>query len=116
MLGTRAGNMEENVVERPTIGDVAALAAVSVGTASKALNGRGSMRPETRQRVREAAERLGFQANVAARSLQGGRTYTVGMITTDSIGRFSIPVLLGSEDSLGAGRMSVFLCDARDDP
>ena len=104
------------MVERPTIIDVAALAAVSVGTASKALNGRGSMRPETRQRVREAAERLGFQANVAARSLQSGRTYTVGMITTDSIGRFSIPVLLGTEDSLGAGRMSVFLCDARDDP
>jgi LacI family transcriptional regulator len=108
--------MEENVVERPTINDVAALASVSVGTASKALNGRGSMRPETRQRVREAAERLNFHANVAARSLQAGRTYTVGMITTDSIGRFSIPVLLGTEDSLGAGRMSVFLCDARDDP
>jgi LacI family transcriptional regulator len=100
----------------PTISDVAALAAVSVGTASKALNGRGSMRPETRQRVREAAERLGFRASAAARSLQAGRTYTVGMITTDSIGRFSIPVMLGAEDSLGAGRMSVFLCDGRDDP
>jgi LacI family transcriptional regulator, galactose operon repressor len=99
-----------------TIADVAALAAVSVGTASKALNGRGSLRPETRQRVREAAERLGFRANAAARSLQLGRTYTVGMITTDSIGRFSIPVMLGAEDALGAGRMSVFLCDGRDDP
>ena len=103
--------------DRPvTISDVAALAAVSAGTASKALNGRGSLRPETRQRVREAAERLGFQANAAARSLQTGRTYTVGMITTDSIGRFSIPVMLGAEDALGAGRMSVFLCDGRDDP
>jgi LacI family transcriptional regulator len=38
------------------------------------------------------------------------------MITTDSIGRFSIPVLLGAEDALGAGQMSIFLCDARDDP
>jgi LacI family transcriptional regulator len=103
--------------ERPaTISDVASLAGVSVGTASKALNGRGSLRPDTRRRVQEAAERLSFQANAAARTLNTGRTYTVGMITTDSIGRFSIPVMLGAEDSLGAGQMSVFLCDGRDDP
>jgi len=66
--------------------------------------------------VQEAAEQLGFVANAAARSLQAGRTYTVGMITTDSIGRFSIPLLIGAEDALGAGQVSVFLCDARDDP
>jgi LacI family transcriptional regulator len=95
---------------------VAALAGVSPGTASKALNGRGALRPETRQRVRQAADQLGFVANAAARSLQAGRTYTVGMITTDSIGRFSIPLLIGAEDALGAGQVSVFLCDARDDP
>jgi LacI family transcriptional regulator len=99
-----------------TIREVAALAGVSVGTASKALNDRGTLRAETRARVREAAERLGFEANAAARTLKAGRTYTVGMITTDSIGRFSIPLLLGAEDALGAGRMSVLLCDARDDP
>lgn len=99
-----------------TISQVAALAGVSTGTASKALNGRGVLRPETRLRVQQAAEQLGFVANAAARSLQTGRTYTVGMITTDSIGRFSIPLLLGAEDALGAGQMSVFLCDARDDP
>src|SRR5262249_1662682 len=34
----------------------------------------------------------------------------------DSFGRFSIPVMLGAEDALGAGQMSVFLCDGRDDP
>jgi LacI family transcriptional regulator len=95
---------------------VAALAGVSTGTASKALNGRGAMRPETRLRVRQAADQLGFVVNAAARSLQTGRTYTVGMITTDTIGRFSIPLLIGAEDALGAGQMSVFLCDARDDP
>lgn len=87
-----------------------------MGTASKALNGRGSLRPETVARVRRAAEQLAFVANAAARSLQAGRTYTVGMITTDSIGRFSIPLLIGAEDTLDAGQMSVFLCDARDDP
>ena len=100
---------------RVTLAEVAAMAGVSVGTASKALNDRGSMRAETRERVREAAERLGFHVDAVARSLQTGRSYTVGMITTDSIGRFSIPVMLGVEDTLGAGQMSVLLCDARDD-
>jgi LacI family transcriptional regulator len=110
---------EESVTKpaRPArISDVAALAGVSVGTASKALNGRGSLREETRQRVQAAAERLGFQANAVAQSLHSGRTYTVGMITTDTIGRFSIPLMTGVEDTLGAGRISVFLCDGRDDP
>lgn len=103
-------------VGRPvTITEVAELAGVSVGTVSKALNGRGSLRAETRDRVRSAAEQLGFQPNKAAVTLSSGRTYTVGMITTDTIGRFSIPLLMGAEDALGAGQMSVFLCDARDD-
>jgi LacI family transcriptional regulator len=38
------------------------------------------------------------------------------MITTDSFGRFSIPVMLGAEDALGTGQVSVFMCDTRDDP
>ncbi|WP_034271639.1 LacI family DNA-binding transcriptional regulator [Actinospica robiniae] len=104
-----------DVPSRVTLAEVAAMAGVSVGTASKALNDRGSMREETRTRVRQAADRLGFQIDAVARSLQTGRSYTVGMITTDSIGRFSIPVMLGVEDTLGSGQMSVLLCDARDD-
>jgi len=99
-----------------TIRDVAALAGVSIGTASKALNGRGSLRAETVARVRQAAGQLDFRPNQAARDLHGDRTYTVGMITTDTIGRFSIPLLIGAEDILGAGQVSVLLCDARDDP
>jgi LacI family transcriptional regulator len=100
---------------RATLTDVAALAGVSVGTASKALSGTGRMKPETRQRVVEAAGRIGFQPNEQARSLLTGRSWTVGLITTDGIGRFSTPVLLGAEDALGAGRISVLLCDTRGD-
>jgi len=108
-LGNTLGN------KPATISDVAQLAGVAVGTASKALNGRGSLRPETRHRVLSAAEQLGFQPNKAAVALNSGRTYTVGMITTDTIGRFSIPLMMGAEDALGAGEMSIFMCDARDD-
>ncbi|MGW0807813.1 LacI family DNA-binding transcriptional regulator [Nonomuraea sp. NPDC002799] len=99
-----------------TIRDVAAAADVSIGTASKALNGRGRMRDETRDRVLAAAGRLGFRPNPLAQGLLAGRTYTVGLVTGDSFGRFSIPVMLGAEDALGAGQISVFMCDTRDDP
>jgi LacI family transcriptional regulator len=95
---------------------VAALAGVSIGTASKALNGQGKLRDATRERVAAAARELGFAPNVLARGLLAGRTYTVGVITTDSFGRFSIPVMLGAEDALGIGQVSVFMCDTRDDP
>jgi LacI family transcriptional regulator len=89
---------------------------VSIGTASKALNGQGKLRAATRERVAAAAQELGFAPNVLAKGLLAGRTYTVGLITTDSFGRFSIPVMLGAEDALGAGQISVFMCDTRDDP
>ncbi|MEV6006970.1 LacI family DNA-binding transcriptional regulator [Streptomyces sp. NPDC051976] len=100
---------------RPKLAEVAELAGVSVGTASKAISGNGRMRPETRQRVLEAAQRLNFQPNEQARSLLAGRSWTVGLVTTDGIGRFSTPVLLGAEDALGAGKISVLLCDTRGD-
>ncbi|HXM54961.1 MAG TPA: LacI family DNA-binding transcriptional regulator [Candidatus Dormibacteraeota bacterium] len=102
--------------ERPTIADVARLASVSIGTASKAVNGKGRLRPETRDRVLAAARELDYQPDALARSLRTQRTYTVGLITSDSFGRFSIPVMLGLEDTLGADRISVYLCDARGDP
>jgi len=101
---------------RPTtLADVARLAGVSVATASKALNGRDQVRAETRARVLEAADQLSFYPNALARGLLEGRSGTVGLITSDLEGRFSIPVLMGAEDAFGTGSVSVFLCDARGD-
>jgi LacI family transcriptional regulator len=99
-----------------TINDVAAHAGVSPGTVSKALNGRGQLRPETRRKVVQAAQELGFHANMLARNLEDGRTFTVAVLTSDSFGRFTIPVMLGAEEALGAGQISVLLCDGRGDP
>ncbi|MFI2103881.1 LacI family DNA-binding transcriptional regulator [Isoptericola sp. NPDC019693] len=98
-----------------TLTDVARLAGVSIATASKAINGRAQVRAETRTRVLEAAAQLSFAPNALARGLLQGRTGTVGLLTSDLEGRFSIPVLMGAEDAFGAGQVSVFLCDARGD-
>jgi LacI family transcriptional regulator len=96
--------------------DVAALAGVSTGTASKALSNTGQLSQETRDRVRRAAAQLRFTPDARGRALSSGRTYTVALLTTDSSGRFSIPIMRGVEDVLSAGELATVLCDTRDDP
>jgi LacI family transcriptional regulator len=101
---------------RVTIRDVAGAAGVSIGTVSKALSNRGSLRPETRQRVIALAKELGFEPNDLAQSLHRGQTFTVGLISNDNFGRFSIPIMEGLEEHLSDARISVFMCNAGDDP
>lgn len=108
-----AGN--EPGARAATLGDVARAAGVSIATASKALNGRGDVAAGTRARVLAVAEEMAFTPNAMARGLLAGRTGTVGLLTSDLEGRFMIPILMGAEDAFGAGRVNVFLCDARGD-
>jgi len=65
---------------RPTRDDVARQANISGATVSRVLSGRTdlSIAPETRAKVLEAAEKLGYRPNVAARALMTGRTGLVG--------------------------------------
>lgn len=95
-----------------TMRDVARAAGVSLATASRSLNGRSDVHPDTRRRVRAAAESLGFPGR---RRGQVGRR-TVGLLTSDPGGRFSMAVLTGAEDALGAGEIDVLLCATRNDP
>lgn len=66
-----------------TIRDVAAAAGVSVGTASRALSGKGSISAMRRDRVLEAAGRLGYQVDKVARSLRTGRSDILGLLVPD---------------------------------
>jgi LacI family transcriptional regulator len=100
----------------PTIRDVARAAGVSIGTVSKALNGQGRLRAETREMVQEVARRLGFRPNDLAHALHRGKSLTVGMISTDSFGRFTMPIMEGLEECLADEGISVFMCNAADDP
>jgi LacI family transcriptional regulator len=101
---------------RPTIHDVARASSVSVGTVSKALNNNGSLRQETRDKVIAVAKELGFRPNDLAHSLHRGQTFTVGLISNDNFGRSSIPIMEGLEEHLADSRISVFMCNAADDP
>src|SRR3954470_1265251 len=68
------------MVARVSIRDVAREAGVSVTTVSHALNGKGRLNPETRERVRDVADRLGYRPNPAARSLVSGRTGLIAAV------------------------------------
>lgn len=66
-----------------TIRDVALKAKVSVGTVSNVLNGNSVVRDETRRRVLEAIDTLGFYPSAAARSLSSQRNNTIGLVRTE---------------------------------
>jgi LacI family transcriptional regulator len=99
-----------------TIHDVARAAEVSIGTASKALNGTGALRQETRDKVLAAARQLGYTPNDLAQSLHRARSMTVGLLTNDSFGRFSFPIVEALEQTLADHGIAVFMCNATDDP
>ena len=63
-----------------TIKDVAIEAGVGVGTASRALSGGGSVKPETKKRIEDAAKRLGFVPNQQARNLKKQSTGCIAVL------------------------------------
>ncbi|HTN61719.1 MAG TPA: LacI family DNA-binding transcriptional regulator, partial [Devosia sp.] len=101
---------------RVRIYDVATAAGVSVATASKALNDTGRMTTETRERVKQVANALGFRPNAMARGLLSKRSFTIGLLTNDTYGRFTLPVMAGISEALVDHGVSVFLCTIEDDP
>lgn len=86
-----------------TLQSIADELGLNVSTVSRALSKeQGSLvRAETRARVLEAAERLGYTENVQARSLRTGRTGTIGVIVPDLGNPFVGPTLRGIENALG---------------
>lgn len=67
-------------VKRLTIKDVAQTAGVSVGTASRVLNGNAQVRPELRRKVQAAISDLGYAPNAIAQSMRVRSTHTIGCV------------------------------------
>ena len=76
-----------------TIKDVARLAGVGVGTASRVVSGHGSVAPATAQRVREAIAELEFRPSHAARTLLSGSSQMIGVYIPMLVGTFYTPIL-----------------------
>jgi DNA-binding LacI/PurR family transcriptional regulator len=95
----------------PTIRDVARAAGVSQATVSRALSMPELVRPDTRARVEEAARRLGYRPNRAARGLITGRTGNLGLIVPDLANPFFASVVKGVQAAALAADYSVFIAD-----
>lgn len=67
----------------PTIGDVAAIAGVSIRTVSRVLNRSPNVNRETRERIDAAIAQLNFRPSLRARALAMGRSFLIGMIHND---------------------------------
>ena len=76
-----------------TIKDVARLAGVGLGTASRVVSGKGSVSPATLERVRKAIDELGFRPSHAARALLSGTSRMVGVYIPVLSGTFYTPIL-----------------------
>lgn len=83
---------------RPTSRDVAQAAGVSQAAVSLVLGGKwhGRVSEPTAERVREAARRLGYRPNLAARNLRLGRTRTVLLVVPALTNEFFAGVYTGA--------------------
>jgi LacI family transcriptional regulator len=73
------------------------------------------MGSETRERVKRVAVDIGFRPNAMARGLLSKRSFTIGLLTNDTYGRFTLPVMAGVAEALVDHGVSVFLCAIEDD-
>lgn len=66
-----------------TMHDVARAAGVSIKTVSNVINDYPHIKPDTRQRVMDSIEELGYQPNLSARGLRSGRTGAISLVIPD---------------------------------
>src|SRR5919202_3114522 len=81
-----------------TIQDVAAHAGVSAMTVSRVMNNHARVAAETRWRVEQAINDLGYVPNALARGLLKGRTRTMALIVSDISNPFFTLMARGVED------------------
>ncbi len=83
-----------------TIKDVAHLAGVGVGTASRVVSGRGSVSLKTAERVKKAIADLYFKPSHVARSLLSGNSQMIGVYIPLLKGTFYTPILAAIDTEL----------------
>jgi LacI family transcriptional regulator len=108
----------DSTTARVTLRDVARVANVHPGTASRALNEdtRGLVNEATARRVLDAAERLGYRPNPIARGLKTNRSYTIGVLIPDLTNPLFPPILRGIEDRLEESGYTPLIANTDNDP
>lgn len=98
-----------------TIRDVAKLAGVGVGTASRAFSSNGSVSDGARAAVLQAAKKLNFTPSPTARSLSTGRTGLIGVLVPQFDAEyFAIAISVAEREIRAAGRHMVVMSASGD--
>ena len=95
--------------------DVAARAAVSVGTVSNVLNRPALVTEATRARVQAAMAELGFVRNESARQLRAGASRTIAVVVLDVTNPFFADVVTGAEQVADEHDALVVVCSSGGD-
>lgn len=95
-----------------TIYDVAREANVSMATVSRVVNNNPNVKPQTRKKVYDAIEKLGYRPNAVARGLASKKTTTVGVVIPDISNAIFAEVARGIEDIANMYHYNIILCNA----
>ena len=103
---------------RVPLREVADVAGVHPGTASRALNAetRPLVNEETAQRVLRAAGELGYRPNPIARGLKTNRSFTVGVLIPDLMNPLFPPIVRGIQDRLEEAGYTPLIANTENDP
>jgi LacI family transcriptional regulator len=89
---------------RPTINDIARLASVSKKTVSRVINQSPFVKEETRRRIHEIMEEMGYAPDPQARGLAFRRSFLVGLIYDNPNAQFVVNAQQGVLDGMrGSG-------------
>lgn len=84
-----------------TLAEIAEVTGFSISTVSRVLsNSDYPVSSDTRQKIMEVAESMGYKPNIAARSLRTDQTHTMGIIVDDILSPFVPPIVRGIQDYL----------------
>ncbi|WP_373089286.1 LacI family DNA-binding transcriptional regulator [Sneathiella sp.] len=100
----------------PTIKDIAAELGVSHVTVSRALNDSPVVSAKTKKRMRDAAAKMGYIPDAAAKLLRGGQSNIVGFILPDVENHFFSAIARVIAETLAASGMQLVLSISEDDP
>lgn len=107
---------DNHTISHPTLGDVAAIAGVSIKTASRVLNESTNVAPDTAEKVKKAAALVGYRSNRIARELRGGSlSNLIGLVISDLANPFYAGLASGAEEILGNSGLDLIIATARDD-
>lgn len=99
--------------KRPTMRDVAEQAGVSIFTVSRVVNDSGFVRDETRERVEEAIEALGYVPSAVARRLRSRDFHAIGLLISDITNPFWYEVLVATQAYFSDQGLGVTLGNSR---